>query len=288
MKKESWDRVCVDIVKRLAQHTDEYVTSISLEVSPTEGRLVGSGTYISLQGKPYLLTNEHVARFARQGNLGHVLKRGEYVFCISNPFQCLEYPVDAAVARIEKQQFLQGDRKAVPAGRIKKAFVTAQHELLLVHGFPGVKSRMSALAGGLISGSVPYLTQEMPLPEEYDCEYFFAIHYPYDKPLQTTEDRRECLPDPHGLSGSVVWDTGYVAKQGQNWTIEDASVVGLIRVWDQNNHALIGVKIEVIREFLLLALRREAAYFHWLEREQPDGDDWTDWFFAENSINDII
>lgn len=89
------------------------------------------------------------------------------------------------------------------------------------------------------------------------------------------------------MSGSAVWDTGFVAKQGHGWQPEDSRIVGLVRAWDQASHALICVKIEIVRQFLVLALRKEAAYFRWLARSRPAEDDWADWFWAVNLIRDI-
>jgi hypothetical protein len=287
ISEDDWAKICLNVADQMSTYTRDYIASVSIEVSPTEGRLVGSGTYLELHGQPYILTNEHVAREQLKGSLAHQLKNGEYAFQITNPFQTLSYPVDAAIVRIEKEHFAQGERRAIPSTKIKERFVTANQELLCIHGFPSEKSRMSAFVGGLLSRSIAYSTQEINLPKSYDPAYFFAIHYPYDQRLMTTEDKRDYLPNPHGLSGSTVWDTGYVAKKGINWKPEDASIVGLIRAWDQNHHSLIGIKIEVVRQFLVKAIREEAAYFHWLGRECPKGDDWADWFFSENMINDV-
>jgi hypothetical protein len=289
MTKEEWDAIGCYVANQMANHVNDYIASISLEVSSNEGKLLGSGIYLQLCGQPYLITNEHVAREGQNGNLGHSLTRGDYIHRINNPFQCIKEPIDTAITRIDKDHFVKGEQKAVPSFRVKTKFEPAQHDLLFILGFPGEKSRMSALAQGLISGAVPYLTQEAPLSEDnnFDSKYYFAIHYPYDTPLLTTENKRETLFDAHGFSGTAVWDTGYVETQGQNWKPENATIVGLIRGWDQKNHVLIAVKIEFIREFIIYALRQEAAYFNWRGRGQPCSDDWADWFWAEENIKDL-
>ena len=86
-----------------------------------------------------------------------------------------------------------------------------------------------------------------------------------------------------------MWDTGYVRKDGQNWSPDDAKVTGLVFGWPQSNlkDSLIATRIEVVRAFLIRALREEAAYFRWLERGQPSHDPLTDWVLAERSIADL-
>jgi len=285
--RDKWNKACQHVGNEMAAHAEPFVASISLEVSVDEGRVVGTGTYVSLRGKPYLLTNEHVARFRLQGSLGHLLKKNEFTYRIIHPFQCLSWPTDAAIGRIDEEHFGQGDRRAVPTGRIAQTYRTAHHELLFIMGFPKKRSRMIALLGGLISGAIPYVTQEMPTPSGLDTRFFFAIHYPNDVRLLRCDDTRDYLPDPDGLSGSAVWDTSFVAKQGQGWQPDDARIVGLVYGWDQANHALRCVKIEPVRDFLVQALRNEAAYFRWLEAGRPAGSDRTDWSWAVEAIKDI-
>jgi len=155
-------------------------------------------------------------------------------------------------------------------------------------GFPGERSRMSAFAGGLLTRAVPYLTQQAPLPTNYDSQMSFALHYPYDKPLIKSDGKSGTLPDPPGLSGSAVWATGVIATTGgKKWIPSQAKIVGLVHSWDQGSHTLVATKIEFVREFLVHALRKEFAYFSWLQRGQPLGDDWTDWLKAENFIQDL-
>lgn len=75
------------------------------------------GSHALWMPNPYLLTNEHVARFRLQDSLGHLLKKNEYAYRIIHPFQCLSWPTDAAIARMDEEHFSQGDRETVPTGR---------------------------------------------------------------------------------------------------------------------------------------------------------------------------
>lgn len=284
-----WDAACRVVVAAMATHAERFVVSISMEVAPTEGELVGTGTFLRLRGQPYVLTNEHVARARLHGSLAYFAHSTGDIHRLVHPFQCTEYPVDAALARIDRHVFDLGDRAEVPPERIAPTFETATHELLFVMGFPGVRSRFSPLLGGLVTRAVPYLTQEMPLPAEHvsDAEHIFALHYPYDRLVQMADGRSDQLPDPRGVSGSGVWDTRYVHLRGRGWTPDHARLVGLVFGWDQDNHALLAVRIESVREFIVHALREEAAYFHWQARGSPLGDELSDWIFAVGAVPGI-
>ena len=287
--KNDWDKIRIDVANQMAEYTKKYITSVSLETSPTEGRLIGSGIYMQLRGHPYILTNEHVAKERLKGSIVHTLKNSEHPYCITNPFQRLPSPVDMAIARIEKDIFIKGERVAISADKIKGKFDTSKDELIFVQGFLGIKSHMlSTLDEGLFSRSLAYLSQVKSLPHGFDSKIYFAVDYPWNKSLLTKENKRDYLPEPDGMSGSGVWDTGYVSKQGSSWSPEDSCIVGLICGWHHDSHTLIGIKIEIIRQFLILALRKEAAYFRWLERGKPNCDDWNDWFVATNSVTDIF
>jgi len=50
---------------------------------------------------------------------------------------------------------------------------------------------------------------------------------------------------------------------------------------------MIWMKVDIVRQFLLRALRQEAAYFRWANRGSPRHDDWSDWFWAEGAISDL-
>jgi hypothetical protein len=105
------------------------------------------------------------------------------------------------------------------------------------------------------------------------------------------------LPHPEGLSGSVLWDTKYVATGENDWGPVDARTAALIFGYYEDhanlfgqgaaNRTLLAVKIEYVREFLLDALRHEAAYYRSLERGTAPEDALSDWLWAEQQITGI-
>ncbi|MGE3675825.1 MAG: hypothetical protein AB7K71_39515, partial [Polyangiaceae bacterium] len=91
------------------------------------------------------------------------------------------------------------------------------------------------------------------------------------------------MVDPHGLSGSAVWATGRCTT-GDSWEPSLARIVGIIHNWDERSQSLVGTRIEVVRDFIVRALRSRHAFSEWEQRGRPTGDDWSDWFSAVQAI----
>ena len=101
MNQDQWDAYRRSVTEQMRQHTGFFVASIFLVHSFDEGSLLGSGTYLKLANKPYLLTNQHAAKALETRSLAHQLADDDYAIRISNPFQALSNPVDAAVSRVD-------------------------------------------------------------------------------------------------------------------------------------------------------------------------------------------
>lgn len=113
----------------MAQAVAPTIASISRPIAMNEGELVGTGTYVRLLGQPYLLTNEHVARLQPNSGLGHLPKQDGDYHRLTNPFQGVPKPLDAALTRIEPTAFQVGDRQCVPPEYIAERFDISEHEL---------------------------------------------------------------------------------------------------------------------------------------------------------------
>jgi hypothetical protein len=271
----------------MRDHTIDFITPVSRALEHTYGEVEGSGTFVELRGTPYLLTNEHVARARMLYPLAHFLGNGELAARIVHPFQCITEPTDIAIARIDSEVLAMGTKRPAPTARIDFSFQPAGGEILFLHGFPGAQSHFSATYQGLLTRTFPYAVDVAPLPQGYDPDLYFALSYPAQGNVKTFEGRVTDLPNPEGLSGTVVWDTKVVAN-GAGWTPEHAKVAGVVFGWNQQNHCLIATKTEIVCYFLLNALRREAAYFHWhLDRGEPLWDELTDWRWAEERVTGL-
>jgi hypothetical protein len=271
----------------MAEHVSQFITPISKVISDDYGELLGTGSYVQLRGRPYLLTNEHVARCREKHPLAHLPNLDGFFQRIVYPFQAQDFPTDAAIARLHDLIMEKATQRSIPAGRIARKHAPVTHELLFMVGFPGKRARFSALGQALATTAVPYLTQQVPGDSVTSPEHFRLNYNP--ERARSVDSRRSFLPEAPGFSGSLVWDTGYVRKFRQNWSPADATVTGLVFGWPQSDQSdsLIATRIEVIRAFLIRALREEAAYFRWLERGRPQHDRLTDWLWAERLITEI-
>jgi hypothetical protein len=207
---------------------------------------------------------------------------------IVHPFRCLTHPTDAAIARIDEDIMAMGTKRAIPPTRISPTFSPAQGEIVFIHGYPGKDSRFSAIGQGIHARTCPFATDVPVLPAGYDPQLYFALSYPGSTEVKNFHGKRTTLPDPHGLSGTLVWDMRFAATGKAGWLPIQAIIAGLIWGWNEKNQCLIATKVEVVRHFLILALRYEAAYFRWLERKKLANDDWSDWLWAERHITDIV
>jgi hypothetical protein len=270
----------------MRDHTGNFITPICRAIEFTYGEVEGSGTFVELHGATYIITNEHVARARLSHPLAHFIGNGMRVARIVYPFQCLTWPTDAALARVDAKVLSGGTEVAIPSSRIYAVHRPVDGEIMFIHGFPGGQSHFSATYQGLLARTCPYATDIPPLPPGYDLDLHFALSYPAHGNVKTFQRTPTTLPDPPGLSGTVVWDTRFVATGG-SWSPDKAVISGIVFGWNPGHQCLVATRIEIARIFLLQALREEAASFDWLNRGQPLWDDLADWTLAEQTIRGI-
>jgi hypothetical protein len=286
--KEEFEEIRADVATRMSAFASRYLAPLSHAISQTECELAGNGAYLDLLGAKYLLTSAHVITDLPPGSLAHLFGRSEDVFRILNPVQRVDWPIDAAVVRIDDAIWNKSrhNAQAVTAQQIATRHAPVDHELLFMLGCSGERARFVALFETLFTRWTPYLTREMELPIGYNQEIQFAIPH---KPEQTTtvDGRMGGMPgNPHGFSGSLIWNTRRIERwyAQRPWTPEDAQVTGLVCRWDDQEMCLIATRVEHVRSFLLNALQREAAYGFWLQRGMHYGDPLVDWTQAESTI----
>jgi len=280
----------LELVAAMRDHVDQFISPICAtledETGVQFGKVVGSGTFVSLRGEPWIVTNEHVARAQAEHVLAHFRGNDMYAAAIVHGFVCLSPPEDMALARIEPSMLEGAEKIPLPLDRVATEFSPIEGEVLFVMGYPGKRSHFSALAGGLQTWPLPFATDVAALPEGTDNAMFFALDYPAGDQVVGLDGKRTSLSEPKGLSGSLVWNTRYV-QRGNAWTPADAVVCGILQLWDQGNQLLIGVKANVFRGFLLDALRVEASRKKWESRGSPPGEEWSDMPWAEETITGI-
>lgn len=227
---------------------DRYITPISKVIDNNYGEHWGSGSYIECNGVKYLITNEHVARGLNSNSLTHKFHNNETIFRIKNEMHARAYPIDVCLVEIDNEVWekVEHDSKCIPMDKLSPKFYAVENEYLYVCGFSGSRSRF--LYGCLFTPSTPYMTFQTELPqndaETFNSEFHFALKYLPDE-LKYTGDKME-LPDPHGMSGSLVWNTKIVECKENNiqWTCDMPVVVGILWAWPSSTSSIISTRIE--------------------------------------------
>ena len=229
-----WQKICADTATKMIGHIQPHLTSISRILSETEGEHLGSGSYLEIEGKKYIVTNEHVAKHLATHSLTHQFFGNENTLKLTKPAITKLSPVDVAFIEIPNLSWFLFDHSAleIPSDRFAAAHNPAESECLFFAGYSGERSKF--LFGHLMTPVTPYLTQERPFPSnvrEADPDFHFALFYPPD--LATSVDGTSHLPNPHGFSGSLVWDTKRVAclSAGIEWNPEMAKITGIVWGW---------------------------------------------------------
>jgi hypothetical protein len=153
---------------------------------------------------------------------------------------------------------------AFPDHRFAKRHALLQGEYLFTIGFTGEKAHYSPSLETLFTRGTPYLTQEYDEalePEEsrrpikhpeFDPDYHFAMQWHPDATISTDVKTSSIPRDPHGMSGSFVWNTRIVefAASGETWTPGVARLTGLLWGWDSSDRFLFATRIEHVATFL--------------------------------------
>lgn len=260
--------------------TSGYVTAICGKIDNDEGKLVGSGTFVSLGGDTYLLTADHVIIQRRQLYEDLVRRSTPSPVPIGYCARS-EYRLDLSLA------YVGNDTSIIPAPAqlLAASSSNVDDEHLFVQGFPETQSRFTAFGPAVMSDSQPYVTYTHVglWPGYFDPAVHFAIEYPAPEVLQIDErGRPHALPPANGMSGCAVWSLSH--SVGAGWSPEQARIVGVAHRWDPVSQSLIVTRIEAVREFLLKVVRERRAFQLWQSRGAPWGDPLTDWVRAEGEV----
>lgn len=225
----------------------------------------GSGAYILLGNRPFLLTNEHVA-VAREKNrtlIYQFLEQEDLRRVIGNHLS-LAAPLDVALLPVDEAAWadVTNQSRAIVADQIALAHDPVPTELLTFSGFAGAK--VGFYFDTLTSRAVCLTTREVLLPQDdarFSSRFHFGLDYKPDLAMDVIE--KEGLPLPPGLSGSVVWDTGFVrARMGnQAWSPDMARVTGIIWGWPTSAGCLVATRAEYVRSFLFGAAQSLGVSF---------------------------
>lgn len=223
----------------------------------THGEGWGSGSFLQLGGKVFILTNEHVAD-ARTPNqdLASQLREQDAIWRIAGNHIQLPLPLDLALLPVpDSIGATMHESVAIGVEQIAIAHDPVEGELLAFTGFAG--ERVHFHFGTLFSEAICSTAREIPLPQDnwFSGRYHFGLDYRPDLAEDVIGTRG--LPLPPGLSGSTVWNTRFVAAKmaGQRWTPDMAQVTGVVWGWPTDKGCVVATRAEYVRSFLLEAAR---------------------------------
>jgi hypothetical protein len=290
MDEAQFNRVILRMTNDMREHVFPYVTAISREVGPNEGEHLGSGVFLALRGHTYLLTNAHVACSATSTPLAVQLSTSATSIRLRNAFHACTQPLDLAVTRIEDEPWAVKENRcrSVLTKRLSEKHDPQDKEFLFFLGYSDKRSHFSPTFKTLSLHGTPHSSQVSDNSFQSYGPVCFGMSYNPQATIKMSSSGAD-LPDPHGFSGTPVWNTRFYEckMMGQRWTPEESRITGIAFGWDQDNSQLIAIRIEYVRAFLLEALRREAAYFHWLSRGCPQHDDLADWIWAVQTVAEL-
>jgi hypothetical protein len=250
----------------MLEFVKRFVTPLSLSHAHGRGQAHGTGNYVQLLGQTFILTNQHVAVGEKGASLGHLPQPGaDYVKCDEDVLM-KPYPYDVGLISL-KSHFNPGNREILPASKFCRRFHPVNGELFFWLGYPGHKAtsldsasdnnlRYNWFGGTLDAVGYPVITQHSPCePGEilfFDKEKHIALHYPSMATRNAGEPDVVSL-NPKGMSGSLLWDTRYVAclQSGEEWRVEKARVCGLLNAAHTNPAVVVATKIEYVRRTIL-------------------------------------
>jgi hypothetical protein len=258
MTEDEWKAHARKALLGMQTFTAPFVSPISYERLDDLPRLTGTGSFIELCGRPFLLTNEHVLVDEKTADpkpkLAHGLRGTDDVFRIVSGSLSAPYPIDSALCPVPNAVWGRTHGAAtIPESLITWAHVAVPREIIFFRGYAQEDS--SFHFENLLSGSTSYATQQMEeLPAGLDDRFFFALHHSPEKAEMINGATHLALPP--GFSGSTVWNTHYVEclSAEKPWTPNEARVTGIVCRWRTGDAGIVVLRVEHLRSWLLNAI----------------------------------
>ena len=260
--KEEWAVECQRVTKTMSTYVRPFATPISMYEDEDFGEAWGTGAYVGDHQRIFLMTAAHVHTDLKPSQkIAHLPKPGSNFVSVTTTPELAGWPVDAAAYQVNLPP-LSNERSVVPQYRFSSRFSAVDGELLFWMGYPGYsllrddpplpgKKRVT-MFGELNMPAQPYVTQcaqDMPVQHpDYDAQKHIVLHYP-SSAFNANNGERADMPNPKGMSGSLLWNTRYVetTRAGKEWSPSSAEVCGLVIAALDNPKVVLASKIEDIR-----------------------------------------
>jgi hypothetical protein len=250
--KEEWEAAMPTLTAAMTEYLKQYRTPVFVDYGDY-GEAWGSGAFIELDGRKYVLTNEHVARARRSNKLGFRFDGQEDMPRVIGDHIEKGPPWDLALLPVGDEAWSSLDHRSalIQADQIALAHTPCPGEVFAVTGFAGARTKF--LFKEMQFESTTSLAREVEFTDhpEIDQQFHFGLDYRPD--LATSVIGNQGLPIPDGLSGSTVWNTCFVEAKarGLEWSPSLAKVTGVVWGWPSSQGALAATKAEHVRSFLL-------------------------------------
>ncbi len=247
-----------------------FVTPISGALGDGTAVHVGTGGYVEWGRERFLLTNEHVARERTKHSLARKCFDSPDYLHINNPWTVDTDRADLACSSVDDRwNAVRHSAMSFPDQRFEEKHAPLPAEYLFVMGFSSEKAHFSPSFATLFTNGTSLLTQEYdddieaeetrrPVRHpDFDAQYHFAMPW-VPGSTTPTDGRMSSIPlDPHGMSGSLVFDTRIVEfqRRGETWTPGVVRLTGLLWGWDTTDRFLFATRIEHVAAFLAGAVR---------------------------------
>lgn len=278
----------MSIIAEMKEFTTPFISAIYGAYDEKCGVLLGSGTFIELEGTDFLLTAAHVLGFEPSQSEREIVGKahssgyGLAPRTFSHTPQCLGDPSDLGLVEVEVSDLSRIE--PLDSSYLDADSQCLDGDILFLHGWPGERSRFVRFWSAVMSKSFPFGSHANvgSTYSWFDPQMHLSVDYPRvgtDKAGNTVD-----LPLPYGMSGCAIWRTNY-RNYGKNWTPCKARIVGVQSDWDVDGGGLIGTRVEVLRVFLRECLVQKRAYQNWITGKKRHGNDWGDWFAAEETVS---
>lgn len=254
--KEEWDSAMPALTLAMKDHLKRYRTPIFIDHNDY-GEPQGSGSFLVLGDRKFVLTNEHVARPRRTGaRLGVRFDGHDELMVLVGDHIELPWPWDLALIPVSDQAWSAFEHTALALNvdQILPAHAAAPTEVFAFSGYAGERTHF--VFGEMQFGATTSLAREVELSDdpEIDPRFHFGMAYLPDQATSAVGDRG--LPRPYGMSGSAVWNTRFVEARlnGQEWSADFAAVTGVAFGWPSKQGAIAATRAEHLRSFLLGAM----------------------------------
>ena len=257
ISEEEWNVLMPDVTERMHAHIAPFCVPVSKH-HDDHGTAWGSGSFMKLHDRIFILTNEHVAQARNKPQqLIYPLGDDDEMHFVRGNHVGYGEPLDIAILPVDENVWAAPHKaKAITVDLIDLVHQPVANELFMFAGFGGDRSGFHF--GALIVPGTSSMSREVALPNysNLDPLFHFALDYRPDLAINAIGNRS--LPLPPGFSGSAVWNTQFVEAitLRKEWTPEMATVTGLLWGWPEKETigCVIATRSEYIRSFLLGAL----------------------------------